>query len=203
MRLSHVKGLVVSVLLSMGAVGAQSPWISVKEKDGIEVFRRPVARSDFQELKAVGRIKSDVPRLVQILSDTKTQTRWIPLCVVSKTLAGAPPGAQRIYRKFDNPWPFQDIDYVVDQTTSLAGGAGEVTLEFHEVGGALAKQEGCGRMERYRGSWRLVPVAEGFAEVTYTLHLVPEGASMATFLNASLGKIGWDTFGALKAYALP
>ncbi|MBK9578559.1 MAG: hypothetical protein IPK50_11815 [Fibrobacterota bacterium] len=201
MILTYAKIFVVSLLLSMGAVGAQTQWTSVKEKDGIEVFRRTYPGSDFQELKAVGRIKSDVPRLVQILSDVPSQTSWIPLCVASKTLVGAAPGAMRIYRKFDNPWPFQDIDYVLDQSVSTPSVSGEVVVTFREVADAMPKQEGCGRMQEYRGSWRLVPVEGGFLEVTYILHLVPEGASMATFLNASLGKIGWDTFGALKAYA--
>lgn len=189
------------VLLAVGWVGAQATWTSIKEKDGIEVFRRPYPGSDFQELKAVGRIHADVARLVQILSDVPAQIRWIPLCVVSKPLDGAAPGVLRIHRKFDNPWPFQDIDYVVDQSVSAPTSTGEVVVSFREVPDAAPVQEGCGRMREFRGSWRLVPAADGFVEVSYTLHLVPEGASLATLLNASLGKIGWDTFRALKVYA--
>lgn len=193
--------VVVSLVVANVSVCAQETWVSVKEKDGIEVFRRPYPGSDIQELQAVGKIRSELARLVRILSDVESQTKWIPLCVESRSLASAPADAKRIYRKFDNPWPFQDIDYVLDQTTTPVGAAGQVTIAFHEVKDVLAKQECCGRMQEFRGAWRLVPVADGFVEVTYTVHLVPEGSAPSAFLNASLGKIGWDTFRALERYA--
>ncbi|MEN9353252.1 MAG: hypothetical protein RL318_577 [Fibrobacterota bacterium] len=189
------------IMLPATIVRAESPWSLVKDKEGIQVFRRPHPGSDIQEVKAIGKIRSDLTNLVKILSHVESQTRWIPLCVESKSLAGATTGAKRIYRKYDNPWPFQDIDYVVDQTTSSPGVAGEITLSFQEVKDALPAKDGCGRMREYRGSWKLLPTRDDQVEVTYIVHFVPEGKSPSTFINASLGKIGWDTFKGLQDFA--
>lgn len=179
----------------------QGEWIPIQDKDGIQVSKRPYPGSPLQQLRAVGKIHADMPKLVRLLTDVSGQTKWIPLCVEARTVEGALGGAQRIYRKFDNPWPFQDIDYVVDQTVKTVAATGETLVEFAEVSGAYPVQECCGRMREFRGAWSLRNAGAGWVEVTYTLHLVPSGGTPAVFLNASLGKIGWDTFDALRRAA--
>ena len=132
-------------LLAGSAIGEEK-WELIKEKDGLKIYTREFPGSDIKELKAVGRIKAPVKRLVDIQFDMQNQTQWVPLCKTARLIKKISDSQVQVYREIDNPWPFRNSDYVVELNLKSDEQTGESTVEFHEVKDAYPAQDCCGRI---------------------------------------------------------
>lgn len=196
-----MKRIAMAGLLSLACSGrAEEDWQLKKDKRGIKVYTRPVAGAKVNELKATMRMRTSVDRLLAVYLDPAKATAWVPSCEKARLVERKGDSSESVYHMINNPWPISDRDYVLRSVVTRNPETGEAVIEFNDVKDAPA-EKCCVRMGMVKGSWHLVPEADGHVMVTYRYHFHPGGGSLPPMLNMSLPILANETLSRLNALA--
>jgi len=97
--------------LEIGA-DAGIDWKSARHDAALDVWTRPVAGSQYDEVRVAGNICASLDALTAYVQDVAHFADWIPDTAEAKLLA-QPSAAERLYYiRTDMPWPVKDRDMV-------------------------------------------------------------------------------------------
>jgi len=196
-----LKRIALAGLLTLASSGwAEEGWQLKKDKHGIKVYTRPVEGSKVNELKATMRMRTTVDRLLAVYLDPAKATAWVPSCQKARLVERKGDSSESVYFMINNPWPISDRDYVLRSVVTRNPETGEAVIEFNDVKDVPA-EKCCVRMGMVKGSWHLVPEADGQVMVTYLYHFHPGGGSLPPMLNFSLPILANATMSQLNAVA--
>ncbi|WP_374972369.1 START domain-containing protein [Spongiibacter marinus] len=165
------------------ALAGGEGWNLVRDKNGIQVFRRPVEDSQIDAVRGVTTVESSLGRLLSIILDPARRMEWDKFCGESYLYETVNENEELVYVHSDMPWPVSDRDMLMrvsweqDPETLVVNVNGEGTK------GVLPVQKDRIRVTQASHSWVLTPLENGLIEVETVAHLDPAGPLPAWLIN--------------------
>lgn len=178
-------GLGLCILLFHAAIATAAPpeeWSLDKQKDGIDVYTRPVEGSGIKEFKGVAEVEVKLERILELLRDSNQFKSWFPNTRESRLLA-RDGNVSYQYSVMGTPWPMKDRDNVLQSVTTRDESTGVVHIETTAVPNYYPVQKGRFRVQKAHGTWTLRPIGPDKTHVTFTMHLEPGGGIPQWMIN--------------------
>lgn len=184
MERSFLLLLIMLLALPVTAAGPDSSWQWVIERDGVAVYRRPVAGSPIDESLAITTLDASLVAVTSLILDIDNNHRWIDSVDESRALKRISDTESINYTVSHAPWPVSDRDAVVRTRVHQDPESLAVTISSEALPDFLPKQPGLIRVEAIASSWLLSPLASGQVEVRYRVHSSPGGHLPNWLVNA-------------------
>ena len=189
MKLSTIgvgSGLAVLILYGTVAIATtQEEWSLDKQKNGIDIYTRPVEGSGIKEFKAVAEVDVNVEKILELLRDSSRFKTWFPNTPESKLLARDGDVAYQ-YSVMRTPWPMDDRDNILRSVTKRDESTGVVFIELTGAPDYYPVQKGRVRVQKAHGTWKLEPRGPDKTHVTFTMHLEPGGGIPQWLINTRI-----------------
>jgi hypothetical protein len=180
--LSSALGALVTVVLAGGAARAdEAPWRGDGVTDGVQVERRDVKGSHFDELRLSLLSNVSVERLCDAIYP-KALPAHLERHFKKQELLRETPTDRVTYEQISVP-VFSDRDYVVHTRLEIPGSTGRCAVSFFtEEDPAHPPVDGFVRIPVIRGHWDVFPVEGGKVSVQYRIFSEP-GGGVPAFLS--------------------
>ena len=153
-------------------------WTVVEQTDGIVVRALESPGRPLPELEVTGEIAADFYDVVAVMLDYPKQTHWMPRVNIFRIMNKVSEDELQLYVRFDSPWPANDRELVVRNTTRvLVPGQKVVVTQKDE---RLPAPEGLRdasvvRMPRLDGLFTIERLGPERTRVTYRADADPGG----------------------------
>jgi len=189
----YPRALVVLLVLLVVAFGAApghaaSPeWQLSTSKDGVELYLRATAGSEFPRMRATGTVCASIELLTDHLQDAARFHEWIPDTVRAAMLS-EPSASERIfYLVTEMPWPLKDRDMVYRLVRSgNTAASGEITIGMDGVPDYIPPIVELVRIQSVEGSWHFVE-QDGRTRIELEMHMEPGGNIKPWLANRRIG----------------
>jgi len=95
--------ILFSAVHNLKAEESVSTWGLVKNKEGIKVYTRTLANSDYKEFKGVMTLEAKLDTLLRFINNAEHCPDWQYKCLKMQTLSDG-----YLYKLSDLPWPLSD-----------------------------------------------------------------------------------------------
>jgi len=178
---------------------SQEKWELEKDKNGIQVYTRPVKGSDVREYKAYVTIKGkDITpeKVLKVINDANKFKDWIDKVEYSKLIKQVSPTTNIVYLQIGMPIGISDRDLVLKNVLKKLKNGGykkEVTSAYNQY----PEQEDFIRIKKAYGKWLILPV-KGGVKVVYQFFSEPGGSLPTWVVNMFLVDGPYNTLSNLK-----
>lgn len=180
-------GMVPCCILVWAATAAHGDWQKVLTREGIEVSQQPVEGRKVPMFRAVGEVAADPERVLAVLQDIDSHTRWMPDLSESRVVREAE-NEVWVYRVQDAPWPVSDRDVVVRSRLKVLEPGKDLRIDFDSVTvDEISPNRGIVRIPHLRGHYRIQALAPGRSRVLYEVD-VDLGGTLPDWLAARVGR---------------
>ena len=162
---------------------AKYDWKLKKNNNGIEVYSRKTANSDFRELKSIVYIKTSLNSIVALINDRATYPQWVYKCGQATVLKKISESELIHYQTVTAPWPAENRDFVVNIKTSQDEKTRIVTITSTCRADYIPKVAHHVRITEFNASWTLIPLKDGTVQINYQLMVHPGGYVPAWLVN--------------------
>ncbi len=154
---------------------AETAWHAAGNKNGIQVWKRPVAGSPFVEFRAETTVTSTLSALINLFYDLDAAPQWLDS--TRKVTAVRRDDTKQEYvllLETDMPWPLQDRDAVIagrwwqDPQTLVISMRGQSVEGVVPVNPAYVRNN-------IRSDWTFIPLGRGQVKVVMGGHVDPGG----------------------------
>lgn len=169
--------LFLSALLCLLPIAghAEVAWKNAGSRNGIQVWKRPIANSPYVEFKAETTVSSSLSALLNLFYDLDAAPKWLD--ATRKVEAVRRDDAKQeyvLYLETDMPWPLQDRDAVLNgrwwqDEKNLA-----IFLRSKSVEGVVPVNPAYIR-NNIRSDWTFIPLGQGKVKVVMSGHVDPGG----------------------------
>lgn len=169
--------------------GDDGSWDSVKKEGAIEVFTRNNSGSDLKEIRITLKVRSTVPRIVELLGNVPRYKEWVYKCSYSERLKTVHANEFYYYIVSDFPFPFSDRDLIVHSKQQIDPKTGAYTS--HSVAGPShlkGEQEGLVRIPLFESSWLITPISQDQVYIDYQAISSPGGDIPVWLVNLAITK---------------
>ncbi len=188
------------LIISVFIAGAQD-WELAKDKNGIQIYTRPVDHSAFKEFRGVVDMNVPISALVAALHDIDAYPEWMPNAASSEVLSERS-DTQVVYRLVtDAPWPVQDRDGIYGMHFESKPGSAAVLIRLEALPDRVPTDPDYIRIRTLTGYWRLHPREDGSVQVTYQVLTDPAGNVPVWMVNATVVSQPFQTLSALRQRA--
>ncbi|MGZ3885761.1 MAG: START domain-containing protein, partial [Bacteroidia bacterium] len=190
--------LYICLLLAAFGFSQKEAWKLKKEENGIAVYSRKTANSDFRELKSVGDVQASLHTIVALLYDFENYTEWVYRCGKSSTLKKINDTTVVHYQTVMAPWPVDNRDFIVILQMSQNKKTGVVTITSTCDADYIPAVKDHVRITKFAASWILTPSKNNTVEVVYQLLVDPGGNVPAWLVNMAAVDGPYETMLKLK-----
>jgi hypothetical protein len=162
---------------------AEDDWHLRKKEQGISVYSRKTAKSNFKELKSVVYLKTSLSSAVALINDWESYPQWVYKCGKSTTLKVLEETKVIHYQTVIVPWPAEDRDFIVNIELSQNEKTKIVTIKSTCNSDYIPPVENHVRITEMDACWTLVPFKDGTIQITYQLLVNPGGFVPAWLVN--------------------
>jgi hypothetical protein len=152
--------------------------------NGIDIYTRHVADSNFKAYRATMRIKTSLSSLIALVDDIPSCPLWIDTCTEGRLLKRMSPTETYTYTINNAPWPVKDRDAVVHNNISQNPETRRVTIHITGEPDYIPPQKEFIRVKMIDGFWEFTPVGNGFVEIVYQVHNDPGGGLPSWLVNS-------------------
>lgn len=194
-----MRAIIITLILTFAgqSVFAQFDWKLKKDEDGIKIFTRPNANSNFKSVKVECNVKCRMAQLVAFLLDVDKQPDWVYNTKLSKIVKMVSPSDLIFYSEVDVPWPCTNRDYIAhiafNQVTPQY-----LTIDSRAEPNLLPQKEGKIRVKTSIAHWDVTSLNHDLQHIIYTVQFDPSGAVPAWLTNLFLTKGPLNTFQKLR-----
>ncbi len=182
-----------------GAANAEDDgWTLAKDEDGVQVYTREVAGSQFKEFRATTLVPAPLAAVIAWYGDPSTYPEWIESCVEARRVEDEAGAAN--YLKFDFPFPASNRDVVL-RGRPLEETPETVVVEVRNVDGLVAETSGLVRIPMLRSRWEFRSRGDAETEVIYRQHMEAGGRLPAFIVNRAAVDNPYKTLRGLTRYA--
>jgi START domain-containing protein len=153
----------------------RNDWRLYKNENGIAIYERISASSQYREIKSVLTLKTSLNSIVALINDWETYPQWNYKCGESKTLKKISETELIHYQTTIVPWPAQDQDLVINIKLSQDEKTRTVTIKSTNNPNYIPPIKDRTRVEEFYGIWTLTPLTDGTVQVTYQFRVKPGG----------------------------
>lgn len=175
-------------------------WRRIREGEGIAVYVRDVADSEYDESLAQAVMKVRLSALAALIMDGNSHHRWIDTIDESRQIDRVSPTEAHIYTLSGAPWPVSDRDAVVLSRVEQDSATLVVTIESSGRPDYVPAREGTVRVPRVASTWTLVPQPDGQVEVNYRVFSEPGGELPTWLINSLASDQPFNTLANLRRF---
>ena len=167
--------LLYFVLDPATAENKKSAWELVKQENGISVYTRELAHSDYQEFRGEMNVNANIEALLAFINNDDNCTSWRYKCITMLNLSD-----QYLYKLSHLPWPFKNRYTVMKTTTHFNKQDNSYIINLSNIKrtllpiaiqAQLPEQEDTIQMRYSDGFWLLKPNLENNTiHLTYQMH---------------------------------
>lgn len=154
---------------------AENPWQAAGNKNGIQVWKRPVSDSPFVEFRAETTVTSSLAALLNLFYDLDAAPQWLDSTRQVQALRRDDAKQEYVLLlETDMPWPLQDRDAVIvghwwqDPQTLTISMRGRSADGIVPVNPAFIRNH-------IRSDWTFIPQGGGKVRVVMSGHVDPGG----------------------------
>ncbi|MDQ8036157.1 MAG: START domain-containing protein [Pedobacter sp.] len=154
---------------------AEANWQAAGNKNGIKVWKRPVAGSPFVEFKAETTVSSTLSALLNLFYDLDAAPQWLD--GTRRVVAVRRDDVKHEYIlliETDMPWPLQDRDAVLSGRWQQDPQSLTISLRSQSVEGIVPVNPKYIR-NNIRNDWTFIPQGNGKVKVVMGGHVDPGG----------------------------
>jgi len=174
---------------------SQSLWVVKKDKNGVQVYLRDTAGSEYKSFKGTMKIQASLSEIVDILKKVEDYRQWFAFTKTSKLLKKED-NIQFVYIETSFPWPYKNRDMVYQmefETINIT----TTRILLKGISGYIPKKKGILRMKKSEG-YLLLNSKGSTTEITYVFHSEPEGNIPVWLVNKSVIDFPYKTLINLK-----
>lgn len=191
------RGAMVALLVAAPVFATASPeWTLLRDRDGIQVYSRPMAGSAIREIRAVTGMPATPDAVAAVLRNVSARPQWDHTCAKAYVHSATGPDAQILYFDLDLPWPVTDRDLVM-LAKWQRDSDGKITFSGSAVNDVIPLKDDRVRIVQAHEYWELRPDAGGVT-VTLTAHIDPAGPLPPLLVNSMSVDAPFDALGNLK-----
>ncbi len=200
--------LIALTLAGSSLVSAEADWKLEREKDGVSVYTRDVAGSEFKAFKGESVLEVELNRALALMDDTAACPEWMHTCKSPVLIRKLTPLKRYSYMVNDLPWPVKDRALLLTATITQEMASRVVTVALETVDPAsldatdqakVPKAKDVVLIEQAKGFFRFTPLGENQTHVEYQMHTEPSGALPAGLVNAMLVDTPFHTLKAMQS----
>jgi hypothetical protein len=200
--------LFLGVLLGVNSWLMADDWELVKDKEGIQVFTRSVAGSEYKAFRGVAVIDAELNQLMALLDDTAGFVHWMYKCKKPKLLYKVSLLERYQYLGNDFPWPATDREMILRNEISQNPETRVVTVKLSGVVVenlpkqaqlAMPTKTDAVRVPEVSGFYELSPLAGNQTKLIFQLHLDPGGGLPASLVNSQIVDNPFETLKAMRS----
>ncbi len=195
------------VIFALFLTADADDWSLTKEKNGVSVYVREIAGSDFLEFRGETVVEGSVSSLVALLYDTPNAPAWLHDCSFSMSVEEKAFEDNVIFQTYDLPFPAGDRQVILQ--TKLVWTPKGARLETQEANsycdGRLTercksvRKSGSITMERSRGAYTFTPLNEKRTKVVWQQHVEPGGMIPAWLANTLVVDLPYNSLQQLRS----
>lgn len=166
--------LILMGLLFAGTMSQQA-WEKMKDEDGIKIYTREVAGSDFKEFRGEVYVECmNLQNILDIIMNVEEYDHIIPDCYNPKVLRGEGHTCIVYHLVTKTPWPFKDRDGIYEQTLSILFRDSIARISIKVLPGYLPEIDSYARIQNGVGFWEVRKMKAGRYYVVYQFHSDPD-----------------------------
>lgn len=182
--MSFNKVLMLCILLfSSLALSDSDGWKLVRDKDGIQVYSKPVEGSSLNAVKGVTTINTSLNRLAYILLTPSIRPKWDEMCSESFLYKSLGEQQSLVYVRNAMPWPVSDRDMLSRVVWSQDQENNSIMITSRGTADLFPIKKGVVRVTEISHDWSLIPKGDGNVEVITQVHLDPAGPIPSWLIN--------------------
>ncbi|MBB5634737.1 hypothetical protein HDE68_000622 [Pedobacter cryoconitis] len=190
----------ILVFTGLKPVSAQDNWSLSVNKEGIQVYTRPIENSKIKAIKVVSNMPATSSQLLAAILDVKTCNEWVYHSVENVMIKQTSPLDLIYYSRVDVPWPVEDRDYVVHIEVEQHPQTKVITVNSPCIPGYMAEKKNVVRISHTVGKWTITPIGKNQVRAEYVLEVDPMGSIPAWLTNLFATKGPLETFRNLKVH---
>ncbi len=198
----EMKAVVLSLLPVVLAASphhaiSESSWELVAHDDGVEVYTRQKAGSEYRAFKSTVTVDATAAEIVDVLKDVDSYVNWFAFTEHAELLR-VTPVEQFTYVETYFPWPLSNEDMIYRMTYVTLGEAATKLL-LEGIPDYLPSRSGITRMKSASGYISLDSTANE-TKITYSMHLELGGSIPIWMANGSIHELPLRTLSNLKRH---
>ena len=174
----------VLLLLVNIVICADSDWIYLFTRDGIEVYRKAFPGTPVCAFKGVGVVDAEMSVVRSVLQDIPAYPQWMARCKESKILKAVDADTRIFYGVVDTPLPFKDRDMILRNTIieNPEKGVSEIRFNLSDQG-IVPPRKKYFRVTDLSGKYILENIDRDKTRVTFVYQGDPGGNIPVTIAN--------------------
>lgn len=190
--------LFACIVFFAGTAYAQDNWKLKTEDDGIKVYTRAVANSNFKAVKVNCQISANPSQFVAVIMDIKNSVSWAYHTKSATILKQVSPSELYYYSEVQVPWPVHNRDFICHIMVKQNPQTKVITIDAPCLGDYIPEKDAIVRVKQSVGKWIITPAGKDLLNIEYTLALDPGGDVPAWLINLFAAEGPMQTFKKLK-----
>lgn len=190
--------MLLLLLTGVNKTLAQTDWKLNTDKEGIKIYTSLVANSKIKAVKVNCNVHATLSQFITVLLDIKSAHEWVYHTKSATLIKQVSPSELYYYSEVNIPWPVQNRDFVAHLTVTQHPVTKVVTVDGPAVAGMVPVKDNIVRIEHSTGKWVITPLANGYLNIVYTLHVDPGGSLPAWLINMFATEGPYKIFEKLK-----
>ncbi len=177
-------------------------WTLYKSENGISVYSRTSAGTDYKEIKSIFSIKTSLNSIVALIYDWDSYPQWNYRCGESKTLKKISETELIHYQTTKTPWPAQDQDFIINIKLSQDEKTKVITIKSTNLPNYIPPYKDRARLAEFTALWILIPFKDGTVQLTYQFMVKPSGYVPVWLVNVAVLSGPYETMHAFKEWLM-
>ncbi len=206
----YLKILLLTLLFNTVLFAASTDtenWQLVKEEQGIRVYTRRLAHSDYKEFKGTITLTASLNELLDFINNASACPDWQYRCLKMLNLSD-----HYLYKLNDLPWPLSDRYTVMHSSGIFNPATHTYTLTLKNIKRAqlpahiisqLPEENDTIQMRHSDGYWQLKHLPSKKIQITYQMHGDPAGSLPASLANQGVTNAAFISLQNLKKHFQP
>ncbi len=179
------------------AFSQQEPWKKTREKEGIEVFTRTNANSEFKEFRSTAIVEANVNDFLAVLYDVEALANWGYKIREARLIRRDSDSLQVYYAVAKAPFPYKDRDGVYLNRFAWDPKDRTLMVEIRLIEKEIPEQEDLVRMKGH-GFWKVRELSPGRLEIQFQMQMDPGGNIPSWLSNMFSGDTPFYTMKGLR-----
>ncbi|HKY91584.1 MAG TPA: START domain-containing protein [Nevskiaceae bacterium] len=180
------------------AFAKEDGWQLRKDKDGIQVYSRPVEGWTIHEVRAVTRIPSKLSSIIAVIDDVPNLPKLVTIVDKAELFHRDSPTKYQVYTTIKMPWPVSNRDALNQREIQQDATTHVVTITDKALAEGKPVEKDKVRIVKSTQIWTLTPGADGTVEVQTRMLSDPNGPIPSGIINAMSVGAPYDTLENLR-----
>ncbi len=191
LKISYLPTIFILCCAAFVAPDFGAKWTLKKDKNGVQIYTRPVEGSPLKEFKGVVNIRTTVESAKTLLLDLPSYTEWNHNCIESSVLKINSENDIIGVTLTDAPWPVQDREAIVQ--TKVVEKNGSTYLNMTALPNYLKAKDGVVRVPEMTGFWKITPNGDGTVKIVQQVRASPGGRIPDWLANSAVVDTPYNT----------